>query len=238
MTADQPLVLVSHRLCPYVQRAAIVLAEKGVAFERRDVDLGDKPGWFLKVSPLGKTPVLLVPRPHGAAAEPLFESAVICEYLDETHAPRLHPPAPLERARHRAWMEFGSAMLNAIAAFYNAPDEAALAGRTQALRAMLRQLEAAVAEGDGPFFSGERFSLVDAVFGPVFRYFDAFERIGGEEARGFFDGLPRVQAWRRQLAARPSVRMAVAPDFAERLHGFLLHRGSALSARAGSVMAP
>ena len=52
------LLLVSHALCPYVQRAAIVLAEKGVAFERRDIDLSNKPAWFLALSPLGKTPVL------------------------------------------------------------------------------------------------------------------------------------------------------------------------------------
>jgi len=37
--------LVSHALCPYVQRAAIALAEKGVAFERRYIDLADKPAW-------------------------------------------------------------------------------------------------------------------------------------------------------------------------------------------------
>ena len=73
-----PLVLVSHALCPYVQRAAIVLAEKGVPFERQDIDLSNRPDWFMKVSPLGKTPVLLV---EGTA---IFESAVICEYLDET----------------------------------------------------------------------------------------------------------------------------------------------------------
>lgn len=90
---NAPLVLVSHRLCPYVQRAAIVLAEKGVPFERRDVDLDHKPAWFLAVSPLGKTPVLLV---DGNA---LFESAVICEYLDETFEPWLHPGDALERAR-------------------------------------------------------------------------------------------------------------------------------------------
>src|SRR5689334_15487891 len=71
-----PLVLVSHPLCPYVQRAAIVLLEKGVPFERRDVDLARKPAWFLDISPLGKTPVLL------AGGEAIFESAVICEYLD------------------------------------------------------------------------------------------------------------------------------------------------------------
>src|SRR5689334_12287749 len=109
------LTLISHALCPYVQRAAIVLAEKGVAFERHDVDLANKPGWFKAVSPLGKTPVLLVDE------DAVFESAVICEYLDDTLLPRLHPGDALQRARHRAWMEFGSSVLNTIAAFYNAP---------------------------------------------------------------------------------------------------------------------
>lgn len=48
------LTLVSHHLCPYVQRAAISLAEKGVAFERRYVDLAAKPDWFLSISPLAR----------------------------------------------------------------------------------------------------------------------------------------------------------------------------------------
>ena len=48
-----PLTLVSHRLCPYVQRAAIALAEKAVPFERVYVDLADKPAWFLALSTLG-----------------------------------------------------------------------------------------------------------------------------------------------------------------------------------------
>ena len=43
----EKLVLVSHHLCPYVQRAAISLTEKGVPFERRNVDLANKPDWFL-----------------------------------------------------------------------------------------------------------------------------------------------------------------------------------------------
>ena len=115
------LTLISHPLCPYVQRAAIAMAEKGIAIERIDIDLGDKPAWFLQLSPLGKTPVLLVD------GQPVFESAVICEYLDETVAPRLHPQDALARARHRGWMEFGSAVLSAIGAFYSAPDEALVA---------------------------------------------------------------------------------------------------------------
>ncbi len=40
--------LISFALCPYVQRAAILLAEKGVEFERINIDLANKPDWFLK----------------------------------------------------------------------------------------------------------------------------------------------------------------------------------------------
>lgn len=219
-----PMVLVSHALCPYVQRAAIVLAEKGLPFERRDIDLAHKPAWFLQLSPLGKTPVLQV------GDEALFESAVICEYLDETTLPRLHPANALQRAWHRSWMEFGSAMLNLIAAFYNAADEAALEARAAEIRSRLGQLEAALSQG--PWFAGDHFGLVDAVFGPVFRYFDSFERIA---PFGFGDGLPKLQRWRHELSRRPSVVAAVRPDYPALLWRFLQARGSALSRRMESL---
>lgn len=62
---------VTHRcnhLCPYVQRAAIALTEKGVSFARRYVDLSAKPDWFLAISPLGKVPLLIVTQDDGAEA--------------------------------------------------------------------------------------------------------------------------------------------------------------------------
>ncbi|MDP3797065.1 MAG: glutathione S-transferase family protein [Polaromonas sp.] len=215
------LTLISHTLCPYVQRAAIVLAEKGVAFERRDVDLANKPDWFLGISPLGKTPVLLV------GTQPVFESAVICEYLDETVAPPLHPAEPLSRARHRGWMEFGSVVLNLVGSFYTAPDATALQARREELIAKFALLERVLPD-HGPYFAGEKFSLVDAVFGPVFRYFDVFEQIG--EA-GFFEATTKVRAWRHALAQRPSVRQAVSPQYPGLLRQFLLARNSELSRR-------
>jgi len=213
------LVLVSHALCPYVQRVAIVLAEKGLAFERRVVDLSNKPDWFVALSPLGKTPLLLVD------GQVLFESAVICDYLDEVHAPRLHPEAALERARHRGWVEFASALLAGIGAFYSAPDAGTLESSRRALRSRFEQLEAAL--GAGPYFAGARFSMVDAAFAPALRYFETFEALGDW---GWFDGLPRLGAWRVALAERASVRDAVAPDYALRLRGFVARRGSALAA--------
>ncbi|MES2608669.1 MAG: glutathione S-transferase family protein [Pseudomonadota bacterium] len=221
------LTLISHPLCPYVQRAAIALAEKGIAFERVDIDLADKPGWFLQVSPLGKTPVLLVD------GQPIFESAVICEYLDETVAPRLHPQDALARARHRGWMEFGSVVLNAIGAFYSAPDEAALAVRAADLQRLFTQVDAQLAMRNeaGPYFVGADFTLVDAVFGPVFRYFDVFDAFHGMGDLGVFTGVPRVAAWRKALAARPSVAGAVGADYGDRLRAFVRARQGALAAR-------
>ncbi len=133
------LRLISHKLCPYVQRAVIALTEKSVAFERIDIDLANKPDWFVAISPLGKTPVLQV------GDHAIFESAVILEYLEETQPSPLHPADPLRRAEHRAWIEFGSAVLNDIAGFYAAPDEATFKAKTSQLEQRLARLEPRVA---------------------------------------------------------------------------------------------
>jgi glutathione S-transferase len=215
MTAK--LTLVSHKLCPYVQRAVIALTEKGVPFERIDIDLANKPEWFLRASPLGKTPALLV----GDTA--IFESAVILEYLEDTQAPALHPADALARAEHRAWIEFGSAILNDIAGLYAAADATAFDAKAATLRDKFVRVEARL---NGPWFDGARFSLVDAVFGPVFRYCDAFDRVGDF---GILGALPKVAAWRAILAARPSIKAALSPDYPALLWNFLRARGSHLS---------
>jgi glutathione S-transferase len=213
------LTLISHPLCPYVQRAVISLAEKSVTYERVDIDLADKPDWFKAISPLGKTPVLKV----GDRA--IFESAVILEYLEETLPNPLHPAEALARADHRSWIEFGSSTLNDIAGLYAAPDARTFDDKVRALAAKFTVLEQRVSAA-GPYFDGAWFSLVDAAFGPVFHYFDAFDRIG---EFGILADKPRVAAWRRALAARDSVRAAVSPDYPRRLWAFLLARQSHLS---------
>jgi glutathione S-transferase len=212
------LTLVSFDLCPYVQRAAIALAEKGVPFERRTVDLANKPDWFAAMSPLGKVPLLQVDD------EVLFESAVIVEYLEETQSAPLHPADPLERARHRAWMEFGSSILGDIWTIETTADVASFDAKRRLLHEKFARLEGEL--GDGPWFACDRFSLVDAVFAPVFRYFDVLDRIVD---LGTFDGLSKVQAWRRALAARPSVRDAVVADYEARLEAFLRRQRSHLA---------
>ena len=220
------LTLVSHHLCPYVQRAAISLAEKGAPFERVSIDLADKPAWFKAISPLGKVPLLRAN--EGGEETVIFESVVILEFLEETEANPLHPADPLTRARHRAWIEFGSATLNAIGRFYSASNEAAFHAESEGLATMFDRLEAELADrtSPGPWFAGEHFSLVDAVYGPIFRYFDTFDRIGDF---GILGGKPLVRAWREALSARQSIKQAVDPDYPQRLEAFLRAKASYLS---------
>jgi glutathione S-transferase len=215
-----PLALVSFDLCPYVQRAAIVLAEKGMPFERIDIDLANKPDWFLALSPTGRVPLLKV------GTEVLFESAAIIEYLDETHGPRLHLDDPIQRARHRAWMDQGSALLGDIWTLETTPDPATFDRTADAIRTRLTRVADAL--GSGPWFGGDRFSLVDAVFAPAFRYFDTFESAAG------FDLMPDNRAlkdWRKRLAHRPSVKGAVVPDYGQRLRAFVKRQSGILAAR-------
>lgn len=217
------LRLVSHDLCPYVQRAAIALTEKGVAFERIVIDLAAKPDWFVALSPLGKVPLLRI----GADAV-LFESNAICEWIEETQpGPRLHPEDPLERARHRAWMEFGSAILSDIYGLETTRDASVFEAKHAAVTAKFGRVEAAL--GQGPYFAGARFSLVDAVFGPVFRYFDVFDGIAD---LGVFTATPKLRAWRAALARRESVRQAVAPDYPLLLRAFLVRHDAILLRQA------
>ncbi len=210
--------LVSHHLCPYVQRAAIVLLEKGVPFKRTLIDLDHKPDWFTAISPLGKVPLLKVTLDDGETVV-LFESSVICEYLEDTLPNPLHPADALTRAQHRGWMEFGSAILADIWGYETARDEATALGKAAALKLKFERVERALSEG--PFFSGERFCVVDAVYAPIFRYFDVFDALTDH---GIFAATPEVRAWRAALAARGSVRHAVDPDYPERLRDFLLKK--------------
>ena len=212
------LHLMSHSLCPYVQRVAISMLEKGVSFERTNIDLANKPDWFLTISPLGKTTVLIDKQ------EAIVESTAILEYLEDTQPSPLHPSAAITRAQHRGWIEFGSATLNDIAGLYNAQTADTFDKKIKALDIKFAQLELQL--GQGRYFAGSEFTLVDAAFAPVFRYFDTLDEIGDF---GILTEKEKVLAWREVLAVRPSVKQAVSESYPSLLRAFLLNRNSHLS---------
>jgi glutathione S-transferase len=209
--------LISHHLCPFVQRAAIMLLEKGIAFDRVNIDLQNKPDWFLAISPTGKVPLLKV---HNSSESEsvLFESVAICEFLEEVYPqPALHPAEAITKAQHRAWVEFATSTLADAWGLLNASDVQTAQVKSIALRGKLEKFELELT--DSTYFSGEQLSMVDISMAPVFRYFDILEL---ESINHVFEGLNRVTKWRRSLALHPSIRSAVAEDYAIRFRKHLL----------------
>lgn len=198
--------LVSFNVCPFVQRSAIALHEKGVEFDITFIDLANKPDWFLKLSPLGKVPLLEIT--DGDQVDVLFESAAILEYIDEVTSPRLHPEDPVERARHRALIQIGSGLAAPGWLMYTVATEEQSRAQVAKARKILQIFEDRI--GEGPFWGGERFTQVDASMTPFLQRMSWCEDI--EPSLNIFDGLPKVAAWTKTLLARPAVKASLLPD--------------------------
>ncbi len=211
--------LVTHVLCPYVQRSIIVLQEKNINYTRTDIDLSNTPAWFKQISPMNKVPLLLIDE-----SKALFESAVICEYLNEITPDTLHPKDPLEKAHHRAWIEFGSGILECIGGLYSAKDEESFNKKRVEIQTKFQFIEREI--NTAPYFSGKKFHLIDAVYAPIFRYFDVFDRIIELE---IFENLPKTSTWRNALHQRLAVQQAVVTEYPELLLQFLRERDSYIS---------
>ena len=199
-------LLVSFKTCPWVQRAAIVLREKGVDFEFRHIEPDNRPDWFLAISPHKKVPVL---RLDGKLS--LFESNAIAEFLDETIQPRLHPEDPVQRAMNRAWTDYVPTFASAVTGTAYAATEADFAKAAAAIPVPFERLEGALArQNAGPFFSGAAYSLVDAAYAPFlqrYRFLDRVKRLGHIEK------FPRLKAWSDALLARPSTHSFPPAEF-------------------------
>ena len=196
--------LVSFKLCPFVQRSVITLEEKQVDYDITFIDLANKPDWFLAISPFGKVPVLEV------GDTVIFESAVINEFLDETHGPSLHPQSALWRAHNRAWIEFGSDLIMTQYRMHQSEDEESFKRHLKAVQEKLSRLEGQL--GEGPYFNGAAFSLVDSAYAPLFMRFDLAKGLSDLD---FYEGFPKTAAWARALAARRSVQNSVVPEFSD-----------------------
>ncbi len=198
------LELVSFKLCPFVQRSVITLKRKDAAYRVRYIDLADPPAWFVALSPARKVPILVVD-----GEDVVFESTVINEFVDEVTPGRLHPEDPLARALNRSWIAFGSGALGETLQLTMAEDAAGFAAVVARFNAKLAAVEAAF--GDGPFFNGEDFSLVDAAYAPIFM---RAHYIGRHAPVLDAAALPKLAAWGDRLLALDAVAQSVVPDFA------------------------
>jgi len=203
-------LLVSFKTCPWVQRAAIVLREKKVNFEFRHIDPDNRPDWFLAISPHKKVPVLRIDDRVS-----LFESNAIAEYLDETIEPRLHPQNPVARAVNRAWTDYIATFADVVTAVAYVDSKAAYDAAVAKIPVPFERLERALeTQGEGPFFNGVDYSLVDAAYAPFLQRYVFLDRV---KRLGQIEKFPRLKAWADALLARPSTH-SFPPDEFEALY--------------------
>lgn len=208
------LELISFKLCPFVQRAVIVLKKKVVDFDITYIDLSNPPEWFKEISPLGQVPVLKVTTDQGT--EVLFESSVIQEYVDEITPPSLQPNDPLIKAKNRAWISFGADILFAMHGFITHPDQLVCEEKEGVIRQKLKQLEAAHSGGD--FFNGETFNLIDAAYAPMLMRMSFIKQLCGSN---LLSDTPKLAHWSECLMALPCVKESVVDNLQQMYAGMV-----------------
>lgn len=211
--------LISFKLCPFVQKAVILLGHKQIDYDIEYIDLAEPPDWFRKISPYGKVPVLIVNN------DVIFESSVILEYLDEACPPPLHPDDLIEKALHRSWMEFSSTCLWDIFDLTVAETEQAFNDKLSTLHEHLDRVEAVLSRQ--PYFAGQHFSLVDIAFAPVFVRLELFQPLIPQ----IYDSKrhPKIQIWKQQLLNHPAVAESTVDGFEKLFQASLWKRQGFLS---------
>ena len=100
--ADE-VILLDSWASVFGMRVRVALAEKGIHYEYKEQDLGNKSPLLLQMNPIHKKiPVLI----HNG--KPICESLIIVQYIDEVwhnKAPLL-PSDPYQRAQARFWADY------------------------------------------------------------------------------------------------------------------------------------
>ena len=170
-----PLILYGGWFCPFVQRSWITMHEKKVPHQYVEINPYKKAPEFLALNPRGLVPTLAVPvDKSGKDQKPLYESGVVCDYLEEVfsdsvkNGDSLYPEDSYEKARCRLWIDHISGKI--VPAFYRfmQHSEGKPYSLDEARQDFLGHLKTFIREADpsGPYFLGEKFSMVDVMLAP------------------------------------------------------------------------
>ncbi len=204
--------VISSTICPFVQRVTALLEQKKIPYDIDYIDLGDKPDWFLRISPNAQVPILIT-----ESGAPLFESDAIVEYLEEAY-PALQPSVDAEtRAMDRAWSYLATKNYLVQCAAQRSEDEKTLVERTEKLGKAFAKIEGAL--GKGPYFGDADISMVDIAWLPLLHRAALIEHHTGYD---FLAGYPLVKKWQSHLMGTGLAEKSVAEDFESAFTGFYL----------------
>ena len=155
------MVLYSGTTCPFSQRCRLVLFEKGMDFEIKDVDLFNKPEEISIMNPYGQVPILV------ERELTLYESNIINEYIDERFPhPQLMPADPVMRARARLFLfNFERELFVHVQTLENSNNQKAIEKARIQIRDRLTQLAPILLKNK--YMLGDEFSMLDVAIAPL-----------------------------------------------------------------------
>jgi len=202
------VVLHGYQYSVYVRIARLALAEKGVAYERAEVNpfAADVPTGYLPMHPFRRVPVLV----HDDFV--LYETQAITRYIDETFpGPRLQPSEPRERARMTQIISIvdSYAYWPMVRQVYSHSVFRPRTGDAVDPKEIMRGLEGAVRAlgalealaAVGRFLIGSELSLADLHLAPMIAYF-----VAAPEARAVIANYPKLSNWWQAMQRRESLR--------------------------------
>ena len=203
----ESIKIYSSARCPYAQRTRMLMIEKEIPFELTEVDLRNKPDWFLAVSPYGKVPVIV------DDGQTIYESAIINEYLDEKYISiPMMPEEPVERAKARIWMDYCTNKYLTLSRklLVDHGNEELQTENKKKMKESLIYIEKECFEknANGPFWLGNNISLVDLHYAPFFERFGAFKELFGVE---WPEECVKIADWWSAIQKRDSFKMTVLP---------------------------
>ncbi|XP_052007644.1 glutathione S-transferase omega-1 [Xyrauchen texanus] len=189
--------LYSMRFCPFAQRTRLVLSAKGIKHDIVNINLKDKPDWFLAKNPFGLVPTLETP-----SGQVIYESPITCEYLDEVYPEKkLIPSDPFERAQQKMMLENFSKV---IPFFYKIPmgrknGEDVSALETE-LKDKLSKLNETLVNKKTKFYGGNSITMIDYMMWPW------FERMEMLDLKHCLENTPELKKWTECMLEDPSVK--------------------------------
>jgi glutathione S-transferase len=205
------LILYDYPASPNCRKVRIVLAEKGLAYQRRPVDISKgehRAEDFLTINPHGKLPALQdeVEGDDGRRRTiSVYDSTIINEYLEEAYpTPALFPANPADRAMARLLEDWADNLLiepaGALYAQFVFTSEARRQktkveeARRRSLE-LLRRLDEIL--GDGRQYLLGDYTIADAAMTPAMAYLSQF-------GTPIAEVMPKVNDWFVRLKARDS----------------------------------
>lgn len=205
----QKMTLYVYALCPYCARVLITLAECKLDCEVVTIDKQNKPDWFIQASPGGRAPLLSID------GHTIFESAIICEYLNDIAGNALLPEQTIIKNINRSWISYAGELT--VANFlYGTAKATDKAQRQQQLIDKLSLLDNNLQHQ--PYFNGDRYSMVDIAFTPAFMWIEFFKQYFAVDILSQFKNC---QAWAQQLCQRPSSKTIFSKDYQSHCLDFL-----------------